>query len=252
MLALVSNAILPQITLSETGLLFLGIEPKTSRPWFVMSLAKEAPENLQILQPIGRFIATREALGILPADDMAMAGRALSLNNWHQNNRFCACCASLTISTAGGEKRECVSCEREYFPRVDPAVIMMVVKDDACLLGRNASWPEGVYSTLAGFVEPGESFEEACRREVMEEVGIKIGEVNYAFSQPWPFPHSIMIALVAQALSSKITLEDELEDARWFSRKEAIAIVNGTHDQVAQPFAKASSGVLLRNWALKK
>lgn len=251
-LAVVNNSILPQIILSETGLLFLGVEPQTKRPWFVISAQENVPENQELLQTIGRFVPPREALRFLPPSDLALAGRALSLKNWHQNNRFCACCGTLTISTAGGEKRECISCEREYFPRVDPAVIMMVVKDDACLLGRNASWPAGVYSTLAGFVEPGESLEEACRREVMEEVGIKVGDVSYAFSQPWPFPHSMMIALVAQALSSKITLEDELEDARWFSRKEALAIVNGTHDQVTQPFSRASSGVLLRNWVLKK
>lgn len=249
-LSVVNSAILPELTLNSAGVLFLGIEPKTMRPWFAIGPEPTITANLDILETLGQLIALRPAMASMPLSDLAIAGRAISLFNWHLAHRFCAGCGLATISTFGGEKRKCPACQREHFPRVDPAVIMMVVDGDSCLLGRNANWPAGVYSTLAGFVEPGESFEEACRREVMEEVGILVGKVSYQFSQPWPFPHTMMVGLVGEALSTKITLEDELESARWFCRDEAISMLDGTHNEVAQPFARAASGVLLRQWAL--
>ena len=247
MLVLVSAEILQQLNDDNPDILFLGVEHKSRRPWF--AIAVEPGINDDLFDAMGRFLSLREGLALLPANDLAIAGRIISLANWHSLNRFCGCCGAPSQLAGGGEKRICNSCEAEHFPRVDPAVIMMVIDDNHCLLGRNASWPAGRYSTLAGFVEPGESLEEACRREVMEEAGIRVGKVSYAFSQPWPFPHSLMIGMVATALSSQITLEDELEDAHWFTREEVKLILAGKHPDVLPPFDHTASGLLLRNWA---
>jgi len=253
MLALVNHAVLSQIDQENVDLLFLGIEHESQRPWFAILIHVDplpaAASSVDLFDTLGQFLSLRDGLSMLPADDLAIAGRIISLVNWHGLNRFCSRCGAPSKLSGGGEKRLCTACDTEHFPRVDPAVIMMVVNGDNCLLGRNESWPAGRYSTLAGFVEPGESLEEACRREVMEEAGIEIGEVAYAFSQPWPFPHSIMVGMIATAISTKITLEDELEDAHWFSRDEIKQILAGTHLDVLPPFPHAASGVLLRQWA---
>jgi NAD+ diphosphatase len=248
-LLLVSPAILSQLQLIDPETIFLGVEHKSRRPWFVISLDTQGQAGRELVGAMGEFVPIRQALQHLPAGDLAITGRSISLFSWHASHRFCAGCGQATISSSGGEKRVCSHCETEHFPRVDPAVIMLVTHGDQCLLGRNASWPPGMYSTLAGFVEPGESFEEACRREVMEESGIQIGKVSYGFSQPWPFPHSVMIGLVAEALSTEITVEDELEDARWFSRDEILSMLEGTHDTYTRPYPQAASGVLIANWA---
>jgi NAD+ diphosphatase len=142
---------------------------------------------------------------------------------WHGSQRFCGRCGSPSKTESGGNTRLCINgdCGIRIFPRVDPAIIVLVSDRERCLLGRQAGWPEGRYSTIAGFVEPGESLEDAVRREVFEETNIAVHEVRYHSSQPWPFPSSLMLGFTAEASSEAILLNDgELEDARWFSRKE--------------------------------
>jgi NAD+ diphosphatase len=141
--------------------------------------------------------------------------------DWHNRHRFCANCGAKTDAAAAGNTRVCPECKTQHFPRTDPVSIMLVVKGDKCLLGRKAMFPPGMYSALAGFIEPGETIEDAVRREVLEESGIHTSTVRYMFSQPWPFPSSLMMGCIAEATSEEITIdEDELEHAGWFSRDE--------------------------------
>ena len=165
-----------------------------------------------------RALATR-----LPRAEAALLAYARGLLLWHRTHRYCAQCGSPTLSREGGHVRACTNpeCGAQQFPRLDPAVIVLVSRVDRCLLGRQANWPTGVYSTIAGFVEPGESLEDAVRREVAEETGVRVGSTAYHSSQPWPFPSSLMIGFTGQAESEEIQLSDsELEDARWFTRPE--------------------------------
>jgi NAD+ diphosphatase len=158
----------------------------------------------------------------LSAEDTSLLVHAVALAEWHRAHRYCPRCASALHVAAAGHVLTCTGCGRQQFPRTDPAVIMLVVDDaDRALLGRQPRWPEGRYSTLAGFVDPGESLEAAVRREVAEEVGVEIGEVDYLGNQPWPFPASLMVGFFAQALTTEIHVDnEEITDARWFTREQ--------------------------------
>jgi NAD+ diphosphatase len=161
----------------------------------------------------------------LSADDLATYGGARSLVDWHARHRFCARCGSGTVLAKGGWQRNCSSdaCKAEHFPRVDPVTIMLVEHEDRLLLGRQARFPPGNYSALAGFIEPGESIEEAVAREVFEEAGVRVRDVTYVASQPWPFPSSLMIGCHSHAIDDALTIDmTELEDARWFTRAEVV------------------------------
>jgi len=161
------------------------------------------------------------ALSTLPAEDLATYGGARSLVDWHARHRFCAVCGSATKLAKGGWQRTCATCKAEHFPRVDPVTIMLVEHEGSLLLGRQPRFPAGNFSALAGFVEPGESIEEAVAREVLEEAGVRVRDVTYIASQPWPFPSSLMIGCLAHANDPDLTIDlTELEDARWFSRAE--------------------------------
>lgn len=161
---------------------------------------------------------------------MGALAQAASLLAWHRENQFCGRCGSPTTMRGGGVKRHCAACDKELFPRTDPVAIMLAARGDFCLLGRGAHFPPGMYSCLAGFIEPGETIEDAVRRETFEESGVRIGRVSYHASQPWPFPHSLMIGCHAEALSEDIRCDvSELEDCRWFSRGEAQAMIAGVH-----------------------
>lgn len=160
-------------------------------------------------------------LGRMNADDLAAYGGARSLVDWHARHRFCARCGAATTLAKGGWQRNCTKCDAQHFPRVDPVAIMLVEHNGNLLLGRNARFPERSYSTLAGFVEPGESIEDAVAREVFEEAGVPVRDVRYVSSQPWPFPSQLMIGCLAFADNPAITIDTtELEDARWFTRAE--------------------------------
>ena len=175
---------------------------------------------------LGEFHDLRYLGTVLPPDEANLAAHARALVLWHASQLFCGACGSSARPDTGGNSRICLNpdCSREIFPRVDPAIIVLVTDGERCLLGRQDGWPEGRYSTIAGFVEPGESLEDAVRREVFEETNVRVSTVRYHSSQPWPFPSSLMLGFVAQADSgsaAEIRLNDgELEDAQWFTRKE--------------------------------
>ncbi len=172
---------------------------------------------------VGEFHDLRYLGSVLPVEEANLLAHARALVLWHGLQKHCGVCGAPSRAQSGGNTRICSSadCGIQHFPRVDPAIIVLVAQGDRCLLGRQTGWPEGRYSTIAGFVEPGESLEDAVRREVAEETDIVVGEVRYHSSQPWPFPSSLMLGFNAVAHTTEIELVDgELEDAQWFTRKE--------------------------------
>ena len=187
---------------------------------------------------------------LLPRSMLGIMAQAKSVLHWHMRHRFCSSCGSPSQVASAGWKRECLACKAPHFPRTDPVVIMVAVRGDKCLLGRQSRFAAGMYSALAGFIEPGETVEDAVRREVMEEAGIQIGHVTYMASQPWPFPASLMIGCLAEAISEEITIDrTELEDARWFTRDEVRQMLQGTHDKfLAAPQLIAIARTLLQTW----
>jgi NAD+ diphosphatase len=193
-----------------------------------------------------RSIAVR---GLVPAEELGMLAMAKSMLDWHNRHRFCANCGARTATAQAGFRRDCAACGAQHFPRTDPVVIMLVARGDKCLLGRQSRFPEKMYSCLAGFLEPGETVEAAVRRETFEEAGIRVGEVRYLASQPWPFPSSIMIGCVGEAISEEIDFDkDELEDARWFSKDDVRRMLEGTHEDFAAPSPIAIANHLIREW----
>ena len=181
-------------------------------------------------------------------DEASLAVHAIGLSRWHETHQFCSKCGSRTDQAEAGHVRICPSCGTHHFPRTDPAVIMLITDgDDRALLGRQPVWPEGRFSTLAGFVEPGETLDDAVRREVMEEVGIKVGDVRYAGSQPWPFPSSLMLGFFGEALSTDITVDqNEIAEARWFTRDE-VTEMTASSDLLLPPNVSISRW-LLQEW----
>jgi NAD+ diphosphatase len=188
--------------------------------------------------------------GLIPQEELALLAQARSLLFWHQRHGFCANCGMATKAVDGGYRRDCAACGAQHFPRTDPVVIMLAIDSDRCLLGRQSRFVKGVWSCLAGFVEPGETIEAAVRRETHEEAGIACGYVTYLASQPWPFPMSLMIGCHAQAITTDIVIDrNELEDARWFSRDEAAALLTRTHpDGLATPPPMAIAHHIIRTW----
>ncbi|THD83492.1 NAD(+) diphosphatase [Aliigemmobacter aestuarii] len=178
-----------------------------------------------------------------------IAATAKALLHWHRSHRYCAACGAPSDLAAGGWQRSCPTCAAQHFPRTDPVVIMLVTRGNRLLLGRSPGWPEGMYSTLAGFVEPGETVEAAVRREVFEETGIPVRAVRVLASQPWPFPASLMIGCHAEAEAEEIRLDpEELEDALWLSREDMAAVVAGRHPRVRAPRKGAIAHELVANW----
>lgn len=188
--------------------------------------------------------------GLLDRETLGALAQGAALIAWNENHRHCGRCGTPTEMRAGGYKRHCPTCERDFFPRTDPVVIMLAIKGDKCLLGRSPHFPLGMYSCLAGFVEPGETIEDAVRRETHEEAGIRIGQVAYHASQPWPFPYSLMIGCYGEAINEEINPDvAELEDCRWFSRADVRAIIAGKNPDVSVPPPGAIASVLLHDWA---
>jgi NAD+ diphosphatase len=178
------------------------------------------------LLPGTRFEDLRMVASILPAEEAGLLSYARAMIAWRSRHRFCGSCGATTLAAKGGHVLVCTNpeCRHEQFPRIDPAIIVLVSDGERALLGRQAAWPAGRYSTIAGFVEPGESLEDAVAREVFEETGIQVDRVEYHSSQPWPFPSSLMLGFTAHAVSSEIHLrDDELEDAKWFTRADIAA-----------------------------
>lgn len=195
------------------------------------------------------FAELRGVMTQLSPREAELAATAKAVLHWHRSHGFCAACGAASVMRMAGWQRGCPACGAQHFPRTDPVVIMLVTRGNQVLLGRSAAWPEGMYSLLAGFVEPGETLEAAVRREVAEETGVQVGAVRYLASQPWPFPASLMIGCAADALSSEITLDPaELEDALWISREDMVGVAAGEH-AVIKPARKGSiAHFLLANW----
>ncbi len=252
----------PLFTLSEAAQLgavretaFLGFDERSAGDGdegaalfaSLIERAEDAPagENIAFLDI--RLIATQ---GLLPAEIVGLLGEAKSLLFWHTRHRFCSNCGAPTRVLGGGWRRGCDSCGAQHFPRTDPAVIMLIVDGDECLLGRQSSFAPKMYSCLAGFMEAGETIEDAVRREVAEEVGIGVGRVDYLASQPWPFPSSLMIGCIAEALGRELSLNDkELEDARWFRQEEVRQMLHRTHPSgLTCPAKVAIANLLLTAW----
>lgn len=196
-----------------------------------------------------RFAELRMIMTHLSARDAELAATARGVFEWHRTHSFCAKCGAKSTLTQGGWQRDCPACGRHHFPRTDPVAIMLITDGNACLLGRSPGWPEGMYSCLAGFIEPGESVEAAVRREVFEEAGVKVGDVTYLASQPWPFPGSLMIGCHGHAVSRDITIDPaEIEDARWFTREEVMEAFGGRHPVLLPARKGAIAHFLLSNW----
>lgn len=207
-------------TVADSDLVFLGLF--RDRPAFAFAVDAAA---YPMLRKLGEFHDLRVLGTLLPPDEANLAAHARALILWHAAQRYCGRCGTQAAPEAGGNARRCrnANCKQIAFPRVDPAIIVLVSDGRRCLLGRQGGWPEGRYSTIAGFVEPGESLEDSVRREVYEETNIRVGRIAYHSSQPWPFPSSLMLGFVAEASSTDIVLNDrELEDARWFTREELV------------------------------
>lgn len=168
--------------------------------------------------------------GAVAAEDIGAMAQARSFLGWHDSHGHCAYCGERSVMMLAGHRRDCPACKRQHFPRTDPVVIMLTIDGDRCLLGRSGRFEDGMYSCLAGFMEPGETIENAVRRETLEESAIVVGAVRYHASQAWPFPSSLMIGCHGEALSTDITMDKaELEDCRWFSREEVQLMLDHTH-----------------------
>ena len=201
---------------------FLGVDDGGA-PWF--ACRSDVVENLRDLRSLALD-------GSLPADALAIVAQARSLVHWHERRGFCSNCGARNELADAGYRRHCPSCGADHFPRTDPVIIVVARHNGRILLGRQAAWAPGMYSALAGFMEPGETIEAAARREVSEEAGVRLGDIRYVASQPWPFPASLMIGLIGEAVSDAITMDArELEAARWFSHAEARMMLDRTHPQ---------------------
>ncbi|MDH3262878.1 MAG: NAD(+) diphosphatase [Paracoccaceae bacterium] len=242
--------------------IFLGLDE--GEPRFACDISvwepEEEPETLGAffdpseqrhpgLPPDHRFAELRGVMTQLSAREAELVATAKALTGWHAAHAFCARCGQRSVPAQAGWQRDCPACGARHFPRTDPVVIMLITHGDAVLVGRSSYWPEGMYSLLAGFVEPGETLEAAVRREAFEETGVSVGAVSYLASQPWPFPASLMIGCSAEAMARDITLDpEELEDALWLTRAEALDALSGTHPKVKAARRGSIARFLLERW----
>ncbi|MEH2510972.1 NAD+ diphosphatase [Nitrobacteraceae bacterium AZCC 1564] len=234
---------------ANPGTIFLGL--KDGAAIFGMGISAAAAEALLGRDDVGvENLRAVAASGAVAAHELSTIAMAKSLVGWHQRHGFCANCGTRTSMTQGGWKRDCPSCKAEHFPRTDPVVIMLVTSGDNCLLGRQSQFPPSMWSCLAGFVEAAETIEDAVRREILEESNIQCTDVRYYMTQPWPYPSSLMIGCTARATTTDIIVDKtELEDCRWFSRNEAVAMLKREHPQgLTGPHPVAIAHHLLANW----
>ena len=224
---------------------FLGLDG--TQPLFALDLA----EGSEPVLGEGAFAEMRASAFVLPARDTAIAGQAKALLDWHKRHGFCPNCGTPTQLRDGGYRRLCPHCGAEHFPRTDPVVIMLPLFENACLVGRNQRFPPQLYSAFAGFVEPGESMEEAVRRELREEVNLAVGAVRYHATQPWPFPSSLMLGCYAEAESRDFQIDGhEIEAARWLTKDEVRArLANTIKDEMKLPVSIAIAHYLIKDWA---
>jgi NAD+ diphosphatase len=224
--------------------LFLGLDAENAAHFAV------EVTDASRLADIGRFDDLRVLGPRLSRGDVAILGCAKSIFEWNARHRFCANCGERSVIVEAGWKRECPACKAEHFPRFDPVVIMVPTLGDRVVLGRQKPWPPGMHSALAGFIEPGETIEEAVARETLEESGLRVREVKLHSTQPWPFPHSLMIGAIASVEEGDIVIDGhELESARWFTRDEARQLIAGKHADCFAPPSFAIAHQILKSWA---
>ena len=253
----------PALMQGGTDLVFLGLDDGV--PCFAADISDWSPEagaeavaagffdaseqTHPALDPAQVFAELRGVMVRLTPREAELAATAKAVLHWHRSHAFCAGCGARSVMRMAGWQRGCPACGAQHFPRTDPVVIMLVTRGNQVLLGRNAAWPDGMYSLLAGFVEPGETMEAAVRREVAEETGIQVGDVRYLASQPWPFPASLMIGCAADAVSSDIVIDpSELEAALWISREDMVTVMAGEHPIIKASRAGSIAHFLLANW----
>ena len=210
----------------------------------------DASEQRHPALPDGQaFAELRRVMTWLTPRDAELAATGKAILGWHETHRFCACCGTASNITQAGWQRRCPACSAGHFPRTDPVVIMLITLGNSVLVGRSPGWPEGMYSLLAGFVEPGETLEAAVRREVFEEVGVRVGAVSYLASQPWPFPASLMFGCAGEALSETLDIDPvEIEDAMWVTRENMMRAFAGEHPEILPARKGAIARFLLENW----
>jgi NAD+ diphosphatase len=234
---------------ANPGTIFLGL--RDGAAVFGMGISAAAVEKLLTRKDVAVTELRGMAMqGVVPPDQLSAIAMAKSMVTWHQRHGFCANCGTRTAMREGGWKRDCSNCKAEHFPRTDPVVIMLVTSGEKCLLGRQKQFLPGMYSCLAGFVEAAETIEDAVRREIFEESGIRCTDVNYYMTQPWPYPSSLMIGCTARATNEDIVVDRlELEDARWFDRDEARLMITRKHPNgLAGPHPFAIAHHLLGRW----
>ncbi|MCF3973649.1 NAD(+) diphosphatase [Paracoccus salsus] len=252
------SAVDPLILACPEPLLFMGLD-EAGTAHFAADLSHLAPPDQAPaafidhqtldLSETRKFIDLRAIMADIDHRDAGIAAAAKGIFEWRLTHGFCAMCGGRNAVSHAGWRFECRACGRLHFPRTDPVVIMLVLDGDRVLLGRQSGWPERMYSLLAGFMEPGETIEEAVRREVSEEAGIMVGEVRYVTSQPWPFPASLMIGCTGRAETTAITRDPhELEDAIWVGKAEIAEALAGRHDRIAPARKGAVAQVILRAW----
>lgn len=233
------------LDIDEDSILLLGFDGDAPRLAASTKLEERGPND-----EVGVAFRSLAMQGELSSEHLGAIAQGGAMLNWHAKHQFCSSCGEKTHISQAGYRRDCSACGRQHFPRTDPVVIMLAIDGDECLLGRSPHFNPGMYSCLAGFLEPGETLEDAVRRELFEESGIETDRVKYASSQPWPFPMSLMMGFYAQATSKTISLDDELEDCRWFSRDEVQKMLAGTHpDGLMVPPPMAIAHQIIKGWA---
>lgn len=245
------------------GAIFMGMDQDA--PVFALDVSSWTPKELnaedmvQFFDPSEQqhpdlpqgqvFCELRSVMARLSARDAELIATAKSLMDWHRTHRFCSACGHESTMTMAGWQRDCPSCDRKHFPRTDPVVIMLITHGNSVLLGRSPHWPEGMYSLLAGFIEPGETIEAAVRREVFEEAGVRVGEVEYLSCQPWPYPSSLMFGCRGEALNTDITIDPvEIEHALWVTREEMLDLFAGTHPVIKPARIGAIAHFIMQHW----
>ena len=243
-------------------MIFLGLED--AAPVFAADISAWAPAGFDPAAPVDFFDNTQQqhpaiadagfadiksVMVQMTPRDAELAATAKAVMEWHRSHGFCSFCGQRSQMAMGGWQRNCDACGRHHFPRTDPVVIMLITRGNAVLMGRSPGWPAGMYSLLAGFIEPGETMEAAVRREVFEEAGVRVGAVSYLASQPWPFPASLMFGCQGDAVSDQITVDPaEIEDALWVSREEMADVFAGQHPLINPTRKGAIANFLLENW----
>ena len=251
----------PVFALADEEPIFLGLDDGKAR--FARDISNWEP--IEVPDTLGAFLDPSEQAHP-DADDAVFAelranmtrlsprgaelvATAKAILGWHETHGYCARCGAKTEIGQAGWQRDCPACGAHHFPRTDPVVIMLITKRNSVLVGRSPGWPEGMYSLLAGFVEPGETIEAAVRREVLEESGVEVGQVDYLSSQPWPFPSSLMFGCHGHATSEEITIDpDEIEDARWVTREDMLEAMAGRHAVLKPARRGAIARFLIDNW----